>query len=111
MEDPFSTSKVMSVGELRRYVKDNRLTHIQFSSDNQPHIAVGSPMKFQLEFTSMAVATNPNAVCLKNESGSMWIERVKHVIVDACRSPLGTVLDVMCADVTGDDIHYILVVT
>lgn len=113
MEDTTIMKRIMSVGGLQRYCRDKRLGNIIFCSDNQSLCTVTNPLKFQLTFTSMTTASNPNVVCLKGGDSVLWLERVKNVVVDEAASPLGTILDVICGDRENDsnDIHYIFVAT
>lgn len=105
--------RIMSVGDLKRYYEGNSPRRIIFCTENQAFSKVDTPLKANLAFTSMIMACNPNVICLKNGESVLWFERVKSVIVDADRSPLGTVLDVVCGDSIGkdNDIHYTLIAT
>lgn len=103
--------EIMSIGELKRYYEDRSLRRILFCTINQAWDKVDSPMKASLTFTSMAIACNPNVICLKSDENTLWFERVKSVVVDADRSPLGTVLDIICGDSSSkeNDAHYIVI--
>ena len=103
--------RIMSVGDLKRYYEGRSPRRILFCTENQAWGKVGNPLKASLAFSSMVVACNPNVICLKNGESTLWFERVKSVIVDAERSPLGTVLDIICSDSASkeNDIHYTLI--
>lgn len=103
--------KIMSIGELRRYYENRIPKQILYCTDNQTWCKADNPMKAVLTFTSMAMASNPNVICLKSGENTLWFERVKNVIVDPDRSPLGTILDIVCGDSAGkeNDIHYTLI--
>jgi hypothetical protein len=103
--------KIMSVGELKRYYENRSPRRILFCTVNQAWHKVDTPLKASLTFTSMAIACNPNAICLKSGDNTLWFERVKSVTVDSGRSPLGTVLDIICGDSVGkeNDIHYTVI--
>ena len=103
--------RMMSVGELKRYYEGRSPRRILFCTENQAWDKVENPMKASLAFTSMLMACNPNVICLKSGDSVLYFERVKCVHVDADRSPLGTVLDIVCGDSSGkeNDIHYTLI--
>lgn len=103
--------KIMSIGELKRYYENRRPGRILFCTANQTWNKVDDPMKAVLAFTSMAMACNPNVICLKNGDNTLWFERVKNIIVDPDRSPLGTVLDIVCGDSASkeNDVHYTII--
>ena len=103
--------RIMSVGDLKRYYGGRSPRRILFCTDNQAWSNVGNPLKASLVFTSMVMVCNPNVICLKNGESTIWFERVKSVIVDVNRSPLGTVLDIICGDSTSEenDIHYTII--
>ena len=103
--------RIMSVGDLKRYYEGRSPRRILFCTENQAWCKVENPLKASLAFTSMVMACNPNVICLKNGESTRWFERVKGVIVDAERSPLGTVLDIICGDTSSkeNDIHYTLI--
>ena len=103
--------RIMRVGDLKRYYEGRSPRRILFCTENQAWGKVGNPLKASLAFSSMVVACNPNVICLKNGESTLWFERVKSVIVDAERSPLGTVLDIICSDSASkeNDIHYTLI--
>lgn len=103
--------KIMSIRELERYYKRRSPRQILYCTDNQTWGGVSNPMKAVLTFTSMVMACNPNMICLKSGENTVWFERVKNVVVDPDRSPLGTVLDIVCGDSAGNenDIHYTLI--
>lgn len=102
---------VMNVGELKRYYEGRSLRRVLFCTENQDWSKVEHPLKANLAFTSMLMACNPNVICLKNGDNTLYFEKVKRVYVDPERSPLGTVLDVVCGDSTSkeNDIHYTLI--
>lgn len=103
--------KKMSVGELKRYYENRRPKQILFCTANQAWHKVDDPMKIAMSFTSMAMACNPNVICLKSGENMVWFERVKNITVDSDRTPLGTVLDIVCGDSVdrGNDIHYTVI--
>ena len=103
--------KIMSIRELKRYYEHHIPRQILYCTDNQTWGKVDNPMKASLTFTSMAMACNPKVICLKSGENTLWFERVKNVIVDSDRSPLGTVLDIVCGDNSGkeNDIHYTVI--
>lgn len=103
--------KVMNIGELKRYYEGRSFRRILFCTENQLWDKVENPLKANLSFTSMLMATNPNVICLKNGDSVLYFERVKHILVDDKRSVLGTVLDIVCGDNAGNenDRHYTLI--
>ena len=103
--------RILSILELKRYYSGNNPNRILFCSDNQSWHSVENPMKINMAFTSMLMACNPNVICLKSGDNTIRIERVKYVCLDADRSPLGTVLDVVCGnkDTKENDIRYTLI--
>lgn len=105
--------RIMSIWELKRYYEGRSPKRILFCSENQEWSKIENPLKSSLVFTSMAMACNPNVICLKNGDSMVWFERVKSVIVDPDRSPLGTVLDIVCGDVSSkeNDIRYTVIAT
>ena len=90
--------KSMSVSELKRYYEGRNVRRILFCSENQSCDNVENPMKVNIAFTSMLVACNPNVICLKSGDNTLHFEKVKCIYLDADRSPLGTVLDIVCGD-------------
>lgn len=105
--------RIMSVGDLKRYYEGHNPKRILFCTENQSWGRVENPMRVSLAFTSMIMACNPNVICLKNGENTIRFERVKSVIVDADRSVLGTVLDIVCGDNSSNenDIHYTIITT
>ena len=103
--------RIMSIGDLKRYYDGHNPKRILFCTENQSWGKVENPMRVSLSFTSMVMACNPNVICLKDGENTLWFERVKRVIVDAERSPLGTILDVVCGDSSNkeNDIHYTII--
>ena len=103
--------EIMSIEELRRYYKHRSPRQIMYCTANQTWGKVDNPMKAVLTFSSMIMACNPNVICLKGGENTLWFERVKNVIVDPDRSPLGTVLDIICGDSSckENDIHYTVI--
>lgn len=55
-----------------------------YSHEDQEYGSPAEHLRFQLEFRSMLVATNPNTIMLKlaDNKQMMCIDCVKHVIVD-----------------------------
>ena len=111
MEVTANMKRIIGIGELKKYFESCGLCRILFCTENQVWSKVEDPLKAGLVFTSMATARNPNAICLKNGESSLWFERVKSVIVDSDRSPLGTVIDIICGDSSDieDDMRYTLI--
>ena len=105
--------KSMSVGDLKRYYEGRGVKRILFCSENQAWNKVENPLNINLTFTSMLMACNPNVICLKCGDNTMHFEKVKRIYLDADRSPLGTVLDIVCGDsnTRGNDIKYTLIVS
>lgn len=103
--------EIMSVGELKRYYDLRNPRQILFCTVNQAWNKVDDPMKAVLTFTSMVMACNPNVICLKDGENTLWFERVKRIIVDSDRSPLGIVLDIVCGDSASkeNDVHYTVI--
>lgn len=103
----------MTFGELKRYFDGRSLNRVLFCTEDQPWECVSNPLKACLAFTSMQMASNPNMICLKGGDNMMYFERVKFADVDAERTPIGTVLDVVCGDKSNrrNDIHYLLIVS
>ena len=103
--------KIMSVLDLKRYYEGRSLRQILFSSDNQEWDKTENPMKINLSFSSMSMASNPNVICLKNGENTMHFEKVKYVYLDSDRSPLGIVLDIICGDkcTNDNDIKYTII--
>lgn len=103
--------EIMSIGELKRYYERRGLRRIVFCTVNQAWNQVDDPMKVSLTFTSMVMACNPNVICLKNGENTVWFEKVKGVVVEQDRSPLGTVLDIVCGDSASkdNDVHYTVI--
>lgn len=101
----------ISIGELKRYYNGRSLSRILFCTENQAWDRVENPLKASLVFSSMLIASNPNVICLKCGDSSLWLEKVKVIYVDAGRSPLGTVLDIVCGDYNSNenDIKYTLI--
>lgn len=50
-----------------------------FASINQSWNRVEDPMKLEMSFQIMLIAYNPNAICFKNSSGLMCLERVTDI--------------------------------
>ena len=111
MEGTAIMKKIMSVGELKRYYEGRSLRRILFCSENQAWDKVENPMKVNMTFTSMLMACNPNVICLKSGENTLRFEKVKCIYLDADRSPLGTVLDIVCGDsnTRENDIKYTLI--
>ena len=105
--------EIMSTGELKRYLAGKSPGRIVFNTGNQLWNKVEDPLKANLVYTSIVVMCHPNIICLKGSDGTMCFERVKTVTVDTEKSPLGTVLDIICGDRMGkdNDVHYILILT
>lgn len=103
--------EIMSIGEFKRYYENRRPKQILFCTANQVWNKVDDPMKAVLSFTTMLMACNPNVICLKSGDNSIWFERVKNITVDSDRTPLGTVLDIVCGDSVGkeNDVHYTVI--
>ena len=103
--------RVVSIGELKRYYENRSYGRILFCTDNQSWDSVDYPMKAEIVFTSMLMACNPNVICLKNGESTVRFEKVKCVYLDADRSPLGTVLDIVCGDsnTKENDIKYTII--
>lgn len=103
----------MTFGELKRYYEGRSLKRVLFCTEDQTWSRVNDPIKVSLAFTSMQMACNPNIICLKGGENMMYFERVKFANVDSERTPLGTVLDVVCGDRSGsmNDMHYLLIVS
>ena len=103
--------RVMTVGELKRYYEGRSLRRILFCTDNQQWDKVANPMKATLAFSSMLMGSNPNIICLKGGGNMLYFERVKYVSVDTERTALGTILDVVCGDSSGNDndVHFTLI--
>lgn len=88
----------MNVGELRRYYEGRSPKRILYCTENQVWDKVENPLRANLAFTSILMMSHPNVICLRNGDSTICFERVKYVYVDAERSPLGTVLDIICGD-------------
>ena len=103
--------RVMSVGELKRYYEGRSVRQILFCTENQSWDNVANPMKVNMAFTSMLMACSPNVICLKSGENTLHFEKVKRIYLDTDRSPLGTVLDIVCGDsnTRGNDIKYTLI--
>lgn len=103
--------RCMSVSELKRYYEGRSVRRILFCSENQSWCRVENPMKVNMTFTSMLMACNPNVICLKSGDSTLHFEKVKRIYLDADRSPLGTVLDIVCGDsnTRENDIKYTLI--
>ena len=74
-----------------------------FASINQSWNRVEDPMKLEMSFQIMLIAYNPNAICFKNSSGLMCLERVKKIRLDDETSPLGAIFTIVCGDSSGQD--------
>lgn len=74
-----------------------------FASINQAWNRVEDPMKLEMSFQIMLIAYNPNAICFKNSSGLMCLERVKKISLDDETSPLGVIFTIVCGDSSGQD--------
>lgn len=103
--------KNMSIWDLKRYFEGRSPRKILFCIENQMWDTVENPINANLIFTSMIMAGNPNVICLKNGDNTLWFERVKRIIVDTDRSPLGVTLDVVCGDSMSkeNDTHYTII--
>ena len=105
--------KNMSVCDLKRYYEGRSPKRILFCVENQVWDTVENPLKASLSFSSMAIAHNPNVISLKSGENTLWFERIKRIVVDTGRSPLGVVLEIVCGDSAAkeNDIRYTLITT
>lgn len=50
------------------------------------------------DFPIMLICENPNLICLKSETNTMCIDRIKFAEINSDTSVLGTVLTVSCGN-------------
>lgn len=102
---------LMKFNEWKRYCEGRSMGQFVFCTDNQEWNRIESPLKLSLAFSSMLVMSNPNRICFRGFGNTMCLERVKYILVDTERTPLGTIFVIVCGDsIRGeDDISYTLI--
>lgn len=102
----------MTVCQLERYLAENHPRKISFMSENQKWFTVGDPMTINFNFKIIMTMSNPDIVFLKDDHGNtMSLDKVKYIHVDSEKYAIGTVIEVVCGDLTSstNDISYVLV--
>ena len=94
----YKMKKRISVRELREYCSKNKPQQVFFCTENQEWYRVADPCKLRLTFPIMLICENPNLICLKSETNTMCIDRVKFAEINSDMSALGTVLTVSCGN-------------
>lgn len=56
-----------------------------------------------MEFPIMLICENPNLICLKSETNTMCIDRIKFAEINSDTSALGTVLTVSCGNMKASE--------
>lgn len=98
----------MTASQFRRYISGLEYSRIIFYSENQKWDYAGCPLNLCLVFSELSVALNPNMICLKSGENMVYFERVKQIRVDAERSVLGVILDVVCGDADHDTCYTLI---
>ena len=90
--------EILSVREFKNVCDALSLKKFIFYSENQSWDRVENTIKIRLTFTTVLVAFNPNAICLKSEENSICFDRVKSVRMLDNESGLGVVFTIICGD-------------
>ena len=103
--------KKMTVSEFGRFLAGKRQDNVILRSDNQQGELQDLPVSYSLTFREIRTAISPNAVILRGESGTICLRKTKYVVVNAEKSVLGTVVDVVCDSFSAPprEIHYTLI--
>lgn len=104
--------ETMTLGEFKRYCDSKHFRRVTFGYDNQNWKAVDNPLRFQLSFRQIMVSSAPDVggIFLGEGDNLVYMQYVRHVVVDENRTPLGTVVDVVCTNSQSKNssIHYTL---
>lgn len=102
----------LSVREFKEVCDTLSAKQFIFSSENQPWNRVEHTIKAKLTFTIMLIALNPNSICFKNNDNTLYLERVKGVVMSDEKSVLGEVFTIICGDSVNDlnDVSYTIIV-
>lgn len=94
----YEMKKRVSVRELKEYCSRNKPQQVLFCTENQEWYRVADHCKLRLSFPIMLICENPNLICLKSETNTMCIDRIKFAEINSDTSALGTVLTVSCGN-------------
>lgn len=94
----YEMKKRVSVRELKEYCSRNKPQQVLFCTENQEWYRVADPCKIRLSFPIMLICENPNLICLKSETSTMCIDRIKFAEINSDANPLGTILTVSCGN-------------
>lgn len=86
----------LSTWEFEEYCKEKDYSKFCLFSEDQKWNEVECPLKLRLQFTQIRVVNNPNRVYLKDGDSYICLQRVKHVLVDSEKIPVGDILHIVC---------------
>lgn len=100
-----------TVREWKRYYEGRSMNSFMFCTENQGLAGLDDPMKIRMAFQTMLVGCSPNVICLRNGENSICFSGVKYVEVDAERTPIGTIIEIVCKNLTcgKGEVRYTLV--
>lgn len=61
-------------------------------------VSCGRPLQNQIVLPNYVDMRNPNLICLKSETSTMCIDRIKFAEINSDTNPLGTILTVSCGN-------------
>lgn len=97
--------------EFEKYCKGKNYSRFCLFSEDQKWNEVECPLKLRLQFTQIRVLNNPNRVYLKDGESVVCLQRVKRILVDAEKIPVGDVLHIVCGSWNDDSKDVIYTVT
>ena len=99
--------------ELDEHCKGKNYTRFCLTSEDQKWNKVECPLKLRLQFNQIRVSHNPNRVYLKNGESQICLQRVKYILVDGEKIPVGDMLHIVCGswnNSTNDTVYTVIAI-
>lgn len=103
--------KQVSVKELKEYCERNKPRQITYYSENQTWYRVSDSCKLMMHFPAMLIYENPNLICLKSRTSTIYFDQVRFAEIDTETTVLGTIFTLFCGgpSATAPESTYILI--
>ena len=103
----------LTAWEFEEHCKRKNYTRFCLTSEGQKWNKVECPLKLRLQFNRIRVSHNPNRVYLKDGESQVCLQRIKHVLVDSEKIPVGDMLHIICGswgDSKNDTVYTVMAI-
>ena len=103
----------LTAWEFEEHCKRRNYTRFCLTSEDQKWNKVECPLKLRLQFAKIRISHNPNRVYLKDGESQVCLQRIKHVLVDSEKIPVGDMLHIICGswgDSKNDTVYTVMAI-